>query len=359
MERDEFEPYASLNNLDRGLIPVPDEIDSNRGLGIAQELCEFYRSCREHAPLLPKSYRSEGEWEQYNRRLVPFLTAVVNCDYTAVLEHLKNFWRNELGPIVKQYAGFDQLGHDQSARARFTNWMARDFVLWSNLFHQPVEMLRIPSTGNPWGLLIEEELIAPKAIRFHTLTWQAQELLSDIKTPVVAEIGAGYGGFAYFLARDLPQATYVDFDLPETALLAGYYLKASLPDRRIVLCSESERFTAELLNEADMVVAPNYLLPQLPDDTVDLFVNTFSLSEMPRTTIEEYLLQISRSVRGYLLLNSMDRRGVINRGFERVPCSEFPVPADRFKRLYLRYDPYQSRSSGRNGDYRELLYRRI
>jgi hypothetical protein len=101
------------------------------------------------------------------------------------------------------------------------------------------------------------------------------------------------------------------------------------------------------------------MLPNLPDNSVDLFLNTFSLSEMPFEVIAEYIRNIERTCRGYFLYNNMDREGVLNRGHERVPCSKYPIPTEHFKQLYKRYDTFQRLHSGRDGDYREVLLQKI
>jgi hypothetical protein len=52
------------------------------------------------------------------------------------------------------------------------------------------------------------------------------------------------------------------------------------------------------------------------------------------------------------LHNNMDRRGVVNRGHERIPASEYPIDPTIWKRVYRRFDLFH----GHEGDYREFLY---
>ena len=108
-----------------------------------------------------------------------------------------------------------------------------------------------------------------------------------------------------------------------------------------------------------MLLCPNWEIRSLPAAIVDVFLNTFSLSEMPLEVIREYVSNIERSCRGYFLYNNMDREGVVNRGHERVPCSQYPISPNKFKTLYKRYDLFQELHSGRDGDYREVLLQRI
>ena len=50
--------------------------------------------------------------------------------------------------------------------------------------------------------------------------------------PVVLEIGAGWGGFAYQLKRLFPDVTYVIVDLPELFLFSATYLATTFPDAK-------------------------------------------------------------------------------------------------------------------------------
>ena len=51
----------------------------------------------------------------------------------------------------------------------------------------------------------------------------------------------------------------------------------------------------------------------------------------------------------------MDRKGVINRGFERIPASEYPIDKHKFVLLSKNYDLFH----GHFGDYKEFLYKII
>jgi hypothetical protein len=237
--------------------------------------------------------------------------------------------------------------------------MCYDYMIWSNLLYLNPAELTLPPIGNPWGVAIDGIVIAPKALRYHLLATQIKEITRGTRRPVVAEIGAGYGGTAHYLLRGTEHLTYIDFDLPEVLTIAAYYLSRTLPHRKILLWKPGIQINNTTLVENDVILLPNWMLPNLPDNSVDLFLNTFSLSEMPFEVIAEYIRNIERTCRGYFLYNNMDREGVLNRGHERVPCSKYPIPTEHFKQLYKRYDTFQRLHSGRDGDYREVLLQKI
>ncbi|MBO0697025.1 MAG: putative sugar O-methyltransferase [Zavarzinella sp.] len=359
MDRDEYAEYVNPDALHRGLQDRPDPISDEELAPTAARLCRFYRDLKAAQADQPDLYLAGGEWREYLRQQERLYAPFQKGDIAAASRTLRHFWRNEHGSIVKQYAGFDRLRESEDDRHRFTEWTARDYMLWRNLLHADPEELTVPRVGNPWGYYVGDVLIAPKALRYHVLATQIREITADVARPVVAEIGAGYGGTAHYLMRGDWPATYVDFDLPEVLLFAAYYLVRTLPHRRVLLWEPGVRVDAATLAANDVVLCPNWELAGLPAGSVDLFLNTFSLSEMPPAVIEEYVRHIERACRGYFLYNNMDRPGVVNRGHQRVPCSRYPISPRTFKTLYKRYDLFQERHSGRDGDYREVLLQRI
>ena len=52
--------------------------------------------------------------------------------------------------------------------------------------------------------------------------------------------------------------------------------------------SPDQALDAKTLREHDIVLMPNFMLPRVPDRTVDLFTNFISLSEMDYASIAEH-----------------------------------------------------------------------
>jgi len=87
-----------------------------------------------------------------------------------------------------------------------------------------------PAIGNPFGITLDGTLIRTGAPGQHYCAHRIMRQLSS-ESAVVAEIGGGFGGMAYYLLRDRPRLTYLDFDLPESLALTTYYLHKAFPAR--------------------------------------------------------------------------------------------------------------------------------
>lgn len=343
--------------LERGLEPRPDELGDARVRELAAEVAAFYAAIRRSDEELAPPYRAGGEWKVYVEERAAVYERAAAGDVDALMPLLRDFWRNELGPIVSQYAYYPQLAEGDEAKVdRFTRMLARDYARWSALTHEDPSVLEVPRVGNPWGLVLDDVLVTPLSLRFQVHSAQIVELLRGVDGAVVAEIGGGYGGMAHRVTSLDPSITYVDFDLPETLAIAAYNLRATLPDRDVLLWDPSmPPLDRESIQAHDIVLAPHYALADLEPLSIDLFLNAFSLSEMRMETVTEYMGRIRDCGRRWFLQNNMDRRGVVNRGSERIPCSQFPLDREVFRTVYKRFDTFQ----GPDGDYRESLHERV
>ena len=233
----------------------------------------------------------------------------------------------------------------------------QDYDTWKDLTgNTGPRALAVPTSGNPWGYVIDQQLVMPGACRHNYFAHQARALLSEVSgAPVVAEIGGGFGGLAYFLLSTLGRCRYVDFDLPEILLLEQYYLMSAFPEKKFLLYGEQPIEFRQALKSYDVVLMPNFELPKLPDDCVDLFINTGSLSEMDYATVEEYVAQIVRTCRFYFFHDNSDRAVRKFCGHIEVPSSRFPIPENAFRRIYKARSPWVAM-----GDrMREHLYQRL
>jgi hypothetical protein len=323
---------------------------------ILKRISKMYQRLKADSKNINELYVAGGEWDNYIAERHSFYNDLLEDNYDRIYETLSNFWRNDLSPIVKEYAKYDQIINDEVEFVeRFVNRVSKNYLIWKELFDLDVKDLRVPDVGNHWGLEIEGEVVVPKATRYHTHGQQVKNLTKDISHPIFAEIGAGYCGLAYYMLKEIPGLTYIDFDLPEMLVIGAYYIMSAAPDKKVLLYGEYDNVAEINLDDYDCLFLPNFELPNFPNQAVDVFYNSFSLSEMPKSTSTEYIKCIEKICRLYFLHNNMDRKGVINRGFERTPASEYQINESAFKLIYKQFDLFH----GHDGDYKEFLYQRI
>lgn len=354
-------PLADLSHLKNAMAPVHNPIDEDQHQQIVERLIQAYGKAKALQADVPLPYLPAGEWDQdIKTRRAEYLQALSSNDVNLLGELLKNFFRNSGVAGVWVFAYFSDIYKSSTQKKRrFVNDILADYSSWSDFVDGAnISDVSAPPIGNPWGYLIDGSLLLPNSLRHHYYGAHVKSLVTGVESPVVAEIGGGYGGFAYSLMSSSRGARYIDFDLPEILLVASYYLMNAFPNKNFLLFGEAGNdnpLTSELINEYDVILLPNFCLPQLASNSVDLFINTNSLSEMDYHTVAEYISQIVRTCKRYFFHVNSDRETPKKFGHIEVPSSRFPVPTELFTRVYKS----DSLWGGGSGRYREHLYQRV
>jgi len=156
-----------------------------------------------------------------------------------------------------------------------------------------------PVIGNPFGVMLNDTLVRVGSEYQHYCAQRIAALLRPGKS-TVAEIGGGFGGMAYYLLRDRPATTYIDFDVPESIALTTYYLLKAFPERKVILYGEAE-LTAETISQADIVLMPIFEIANLPNRAIDLSFSSHAISDISPAVMPEYVSDISRITREHFL----------------------------------------------------------
>ena len=338
------EPLASFHALEQGLEDRRRDVPPQ----LVARVLTAYEAAKRDQQSSGAEYQANGEWASLAEAKVRAF-----CDRGSMGEILGSFFRHE-----DAFAGLTDYGtlsslksrRDLKTRVFFVNSILHDYRVWIELTGEKVEAIRAPWAGNPFGYFIDGTLEVPATFRHHYMAAKAVALMGSKGT--LAEIGGGWGDVGYFALR-FPGVHYVDIDLPEILLLASYWLCSVMPERNIVLYGEQDCKTALAnIEKYDAILFPNFTLPLLPKDSVDIFLNTRSLSEMQSETIQEYLSQITRTCRRFFLHENSDKTHH-NLGHIEIPASSFTIAG--FQLLNKALSPWKAGG----GRYREFLYQRI
>ena len=289
-----------LRSVTKGFTPRIDNRSSDTTL--LDRICTSYCKAAKLQESAPDTFRATEWWErQRRRRLKPAIEALMNHDISAVGRMYQNFYRDpcSAGLIVgqrqaKRYFGetfkdFHRRLYLIDALYRIDYWKARtggSFALGD---------LSGPSIGNPFGVEIDGTLVRAGAEFQHFCAHRISDLL-DSGPATVAEIGGGFGGMAYYLLRDRPRTTYVDFDVPESIALTSYYLLKAFPELTVLLYGEEE-MTRESISRADVVLMPAFELAKMPAACADVTFSSHAMSDLSQEAMIDYLGHIAHMTR--------------------------------------------------------------
>jgi putative sugar O-methyltransferase len=303
----------------KALDDIPPPVEESAHTALTQRLWEALLIAERDLEGASTPYQVGANWQNFLRDTRPeYFEARQANDVEKLGDLLANFCRNNMSTgILGGRAAFDEY----AAHPDIVSGIRQNFNVWSySIGGAPVHELASPPIGNPFGHWIDGVIVHPNTFLNHYRGRFVQKLLVNIKRPVIAEIGGGFGGFAYYALKFVPGCCYINFDLPENLLISSYYLSLAYPDLRIHLYSGKEDMQA-LIDNYDIILMPQYALPWLPDRSVDFFINTISLSEMAYSTICEYLSQVERTTDGYFYHENLISNGT---GYLYYPIDTFP-----------------------------------
>ena len=159
----------------------------------------------------------------------------------------------------------------------------------------------------------------------------------DREDPIVfCELGAGYGRLAHVVLTAMPNAQYLLFDLPESLIVAEYYLATLHPAARAAFYPESDRVlrNREAFRQHRLLFGLPHLLCEVPRGTIDIFLNIYSFMEMNPHQVETYFRIIEELRVGAVYLKQNKRE--VN-PFEQTFFTEHTYPIrPSWTRVYQR-----------------------
>jgi len=127
--------------------------------------------------------------------------------------------------------------------------------LWRAICEKAGVPAAYPNAGNPFGLrLMPEGSVVPKVAARHLHTaLRVKELSGD--DPHILEIGGGFGGVQYYLAKLLKSISVVSLDIPEVNAISSYFLSSALSDVDVRFYGEGEPKSSRCIR-----ILPNWCL---------------------------------------------------------------------------------------------------
>lgn len=305
-------------------------------MNIFPRLINAYTKAKADQENVDQPYRVGIKWQrEIDMSCVQLVDTIRDKDTGKLQALLENFHREHISLGLQGNAEWANM-NKPLYKYLFVNTWYKFYNLYEELAgSQP--KLTYPMVGNPAGLYHEGQVIPFHAIRFHYSATEMLSLLADTNHPVICEIGSGLGGQAHAVLSNSRRAiTYILLDIPEVLIVASYFLMAALPEKRFLLYEEG-RLDANKLNQYDVILMPNFALPRLGDETVDMFFNNSSFSEMDSETVKEYLRQIERICKRYLMHINHNTKFTWHEDEKEtfnIPSTQVIPDPKQFKKIY-------------------------
>ncbi|WP_166371104.1 putative sugar O-methyltransferase [Psychromonas sp. SA13A] len=238
----------------------------------------------------------QGHLLETRKEFYHALELSVDVKNTLIFEMIDDFFRTCMGEGMAggkaAYAGYKVTDEYSLAKSLETNMRIWYYGLDE---HLDIKELADNGVGGPLSLELNGISLHINTFFNHSRMCSFKRFLQEEEHPVIAEIGGGYGGCGYFISKDILNATYINFDIPEILLVSSYYLSTQFPNKKI-LCYEGidMDLSPERIKSYDIVLLPNFMIEKFQSDSVDLFFNTISMGEMEINIVNNYIEQVGR-----------------------------------------------------------------
>ena len=298
-------------------------------------------------------YKPGNEWLPiYELCMKDIMSALKARDIDLLKEQYANFFRKKFSTglhglhfeMDERYFKPERINENDINV--YVNLILHNFNLFLNC-NPNVDFKKLvrKNIGNPYGYHVDGTFIIAGAEYHYHYANQIKKILQGNNKSVVMELGGGFGGTAYYLLRDFEGITYKCYDLPENAALQAFYLLTAFPEKKFLLSGEPLEDI-----KYDGMIFSNCEIEDLETDSVDLSFNSYSLAEMEKEAIFNYINIICRTTSKYF--------NHINHSlFCKFSSDLFPINYNKFELTY-RFPVMWSKSQDRNPivDEHEYLY---
>ena len=305
------DPRYDLQVVHEGFTSCIDQQDEDTDL--LQRICTAYAKSIQISS--PNEYKPISWWESFQHSsLKPVMRALEAGDLSTLRTRYRNFFRDSCSDgLVEKNLLLTKSPFYKSMMRTHESYFLSDALYrldcWSAMTDGQFSLrdLEGPRTGNPFGITLNGTLVRTGSEYQHYCAHRTGRLLFG-NNPVVVEIGGGYGGMAYYLLRDFPQLTYIDFDLPETIALASYYLLKAFPEKTFLLYGE-EVLNEETLGCFDVILLPIAEFSAVPSGFANLIFSSHAISDLSSAALIEYMNKITDVTRDYFLYEGLYKSG--------------------------------------------------
>ena len=203
--------------------------------------------------------------------------------------------------------------------------------------------------GAPFGLLADGGVVLPDTPRHYYYAMNIKKKLNDkIKSPLVIEIGGGYGGLCKILKEHIKNCTIINIDLLPALCTAYYYMKKLNIEVTFIQSIKDWK-----PNKINLLCADKFNAEEGYNLSPNLIFNSRSLCEMSEETCNEYLKFVNKSSAKYFYHENSNYLLFPNsvRHIELL-ADDFKIDEKKYKLQWKCITPF----TGGNGRYREYMY---
>ena len=215
-------------------------------------------------------------------------------------------------------------------------------IITNNKLLDLLDQYPMPAAGNPFTIKRKGRAFTFRYLRhIHFLGLYKKYLKEKMADEfTILDLGSSYGIFSSLLKKERPKSHHILIDLPGQLVLAHYYLSILFPDAKIAGFKEvslQKSINKEFISKYDFILVPTSMYEFLEANTVDLYTNFVSLTEMSREWFDKYLTSdVFKTAKYFFTVNRYDAYPTYKSG---VTVLDYPL--NDYKKMYMRTSDFQ------------------
>ncbi len=312
---------------------VTDDSDDE----LISRIFQFYKKMKSDQSKVNNIYNPSSMWQKFIDEKFIILNNSINdnniCNFKFFLQNFGNnkcYLGIENQDFIKRYS-------DNIFLKKFLTYeiLGGQHKLWNYFNNHQVDIseINMPKFGNQNGATIKGNFFVLGSFFNHIYADIIINFFDSKKKNILVDLGGGYGKLAYYILKKI-NPTFIDFDIPETLVLAAYYLSKSFPNKKKFFYGETT-FKSMTAGKFDMLFLPCWEIEKLENDQVYFTINKNSLGEMRSESAKNYLDHISRISKYFFSINHEKFRNIFHNNNFSLINKEYNK-LGKFKQL-MRY----------------------
>ena len=304
---------------------------------LISRLFEFYKKMKLDQTKVNNYYNPSSMWQKFIDKEFSILNdSIKNNNINSFKFFLENFGNNKsyLGienqDLIKKY-------NNKLLLKKFLSYemLGGQHKLWNYFNNNSVNIseINMPKFGNQNGATINDNFFVLGSFFNHIYADIIANYFDPKKKEILVDLGGGYGKLAYYVLKKR-NIVFIDFDIPETLVLAAYYLSKCFPEKKNFFYGESI-FSSQSVYKFDMFFLPSWEIEKLEENQIQFTINKNSLGEMKPESAKNYLNHIFRISKYFFSMNHETFRNKFDDGTFSLINKEFHANG-KFKQL-IRY----------------------
>ena len=147
----------------------------------------------------------------------------------------------------------------------------------------------------------------------------------------------GVGFLCSFLIWSGLSTKFILFDIPEVIAISSAFLLTSFPNKKIRLYGEGSMSN---IFDLEIGIFPHFNINDLEEDSIDLFYNSCSFSEMDSVSARKYISIIEKCCRKYFMHDNHEKnfnfRQIDGAYSKNLIGSKLITETNKFKLIYKK-----------------------